>query len=95
MQHWSFRLVSFKAGLKVFTISQFGDLPFFLFIFLILSRIGSADLAELLGLIPLLSFEYLTIGVGLSFILVHVLTLLGCLLQVAIFLKAAQWLFYP
>jgi NADH-quinone oxidoreductase subunit L len=91
VQHWAFRLVSFKAGMKVFTVSQFGDLPLFLFLFLILARLGSADLAEILGLLPTLSFEYLALG-G---VLIHLTSLLGLLLQVAVFLKAAQWFFYP
>jgi NADH:ubiquinone oxidoreductase subunit 5 (subunit L)/multisubunit Na+/H+ antiporter MnhA subunit len=95
IQHWSFRLTSFKAGLKVFTVSQFGDLPFFLFLFLVLGRLNSSDLAEILASLPLCTFEYLTFGLGVSVFLVHFLTLLGCLLQVAIFLKAAQWFFYP
>lgn len=58
VQHWAFRLVSFKAGLKVFTVSQFGDLPFFCFLFILVARTGSSDLGEILSLIPLLNFDY-------------------------------------
>jgi len=72
-------------------VSQVGDLPLFLFIFCLLARVQSSSLLELLPTLPLLAFEYVFIGgVGL-----HLLTLLGVCLQVAVFLKAAQWFFYP
>lgn len=76
-------------------VSQAGDLPFFLFIFLLLARVGSADLAEVLGLLPLLAFDYVVVGVGSTVCLLHSPTLLALLLQTAVLLKAAQWFFYP
>ena len=33
IQYWSFRIPSYKAAIKVFFISQIGDLPFFTFFF--------------------------------------------------------------
>ncbi len=86
IQHWSFRLVSFKAGLKVFSVSQVGDLPFFLFCFLLINQTGVTDLAELTLAFPLYAFEYLRVG-GL---LVHQASLLVLCLQTAVLLKAAQ-----
>ncbi len=84
-------MCSYKAGLKVFTVSQFGDLPFFIFLFCLLARAHTSALAEILPTLPLLAFEYIVVaGMG-----IHLLTLLGLCLQVAIFLKAAQWFFYP
>lgn len=62
IQHWAYRLTSYKAGLKVFTVSQFGDLPFFLFIFLALARAGSADVASILGVLPHTAFEYVVVN---------------------------------
>jgi len=59
VQHWAYRLTSYKAGLKVFALSQFGDLPLFLFVFLMLARVGSSDIAEIQGTLPLMAFEYL------------------------------------
>jgi len=91
VQPWAFRVSSYKAGLKVFTISQVGDLPFFLFFFFIFARTGVTNVAELLPTLPLLAFEYLVCG-GVCF---HYLSVLGVLLQMALFLKAAQWFFYP
>lgn len=91
MQHWAFRVSSYKAGLKVFFVSQLGDFPFFLFIFTALARVQTTDIAELLALIPCLAFEYL----GCGGVFAHLTSVLGLLLQVAVFLKAAQWFFYP
>jgi NADH:ubiquinone oxidoreductase subunit 5 (subunit L)/multisubunit Na+/H+ antiporter MnhA subunit len=91
VQHWAFRVSSYKAGLKVFTVSQVGDMPFFLFLFCLLARSHTSSLAEILPTLPLLAFEYVLVA-GLG---IQLLTLLGLCLQVAIFLKAAQWFFYP
>jgi len=91
VQHWAFRVSSYKAGLKVFTVSQLGDLPFFLFLFCLLARLHTSALAEILPLLPLLTFEYVFLG-GLC---IQLLTILGVCLQLAVFLKAAQWFFYP
>lgn len=83
-------MTSFKAGLKVFTVSQVGDLPLFLFTFLLLARTGSSDCGEIIGLLPLISFDYLSLTLfGFSTCL-HLTTVLGLLLQVAVCLKAAQ-----
>jgi NADH:ubiquinone oxidoreductase subunit 5 (subunit L)/multisubunit Na+/H+ antiporter MnhA subunit len=59
VQHWAFRVSSYKAGLKVFSVSQLGDLPFFLFFFAVFARTGTTNVAELLATLPLLAFEYL------------------------------------
>lgn len=56
-----------------------------------LARVHHTDVATLLPLLPLLAFEYVLIGP----VCCHLLSLLGLCLQVAIFLKAAQWFFYP
>ncbi len=91
VQHWAFRVSSYKAGLKVFTVSQLGDMPFFIFLFCLLARTHTSALTEILPLLPLLAFEYVLVGsCG-----VQLLTILGLCLQVAVFLKAAQWFFYP
>jgi NADH:ubiquinone oxidoreductase subunit 5 (subunit L)/multisubunit Na+/H+ antiporter MnhA subunit len=91
VQHWAHRLPTFKAGLKVFTVSQLGDLPLFGFLVLALAQHCSSDIGELLTLAPLLAFDYLAWG-GM---LVHLPTALGGLLSAAVFLKAAQFVFYP
>ncbi len=62
-----------------------------MFLFGMLARVGASPLTEILPLLPLLAFDY----VSFAGVYVHLLTILGCALQVAIFLKAAQWFFYP
>lgn len=79
----------------MFTVSQFGDLPLFFFLFILLARVGSSDLTEILASLPLFTFEYLVFFFASTFINIHLLTLMALLLQVAVFLKAAQWFFYP
>lgn len=91
VQHWSHRLCTYKAGLKVFTISQFGDLPLLLFIFITLSRFQTTNLFEILTVTPLFSFEF----VYFSGLYVNVVALLCVLLSFTVFLKAAQFFFYP
>ena len=75
----------------MFTVSQIGDLPLFLFIFILLARTGTTELAEILPALTLISFEYILIGP----LCLHLNAVLGLCLQVAVFLKAAQWVFYP
>lgn len=91
VQHWSFRIATYKAGLKVFSFSQVGDLPLFVFIFLVISHFGSTDLSEILSQLPLALFEYLFLG---SFLL-SLNESLAFFLSFAVFLKAAQFFFYP
>lgn len=91
MQHWSHRIPTYKAGLKVFTISQVGDFFLLGFLFVLLSRFNVTSLAELLPLMPILACDYFIFaGVAFSF-----LGLLGLLLLGGVLLKAAQFFFYP
>lgn len=75
----------------MFTISQLGDLPFFYFYFLVLAHFGTTDLAQVLSLLPVSTFDYVLCGNTL----LHFNTILGLCLLSAILLKAAQWFFYP
>jgi len=84
-------LASFKASLKVFVISQLGDLPLFAFCFILLARVSTSDLLEILASFPGLAFDYFICGP----VLLHFNSVLALLLQTALFLKAAQWFFYP
>ena len=93
IQYWCFRLPSYKASIKVFVVSQLGDIPFFFFFFLLISRFSTTDLFEIQSQLFFLSFEYIqffnfnfffNFGCFLSFLLVF-----------AIFLKSAQFFFYP
>jgi len=91
VQHWAFRLSTYKAGLKVLTYSYFGDFFLFLFVLLCLARYGTTDIAELLCLLTFSNFDYYLFGRYL----VHTHTLLGFFLFLAFAVKAAQWFFYP
>lgn len=92
VQHWAYRLPTYKAGMKVFFISQLGDLPFFAFIFLASNRFLTTDLSEILAQATLLSFEYVAFSQTVH---LHLATLLALLLSSAVLLKSAQFLFYP
>ncbi len=91
IHYWSHRLSSFKAGLKVLVISHLGDVPFFLFFFILWGRFQTTALVELLPLLPLSSFEYFLLGPCLLNFNVCV----AWLLSGAVFLKSAQFVFYP
>jgi len=92
VQHWQHRLPTYKAGMKVFTISQFGDLPLLLGLFLLASRGGTTAITDILGVIPKAAHEYSVIPIYGP---IHVLSVIGYCLTFAVFLKAAQFIFYP
>ncbi len=70
----------------MFFISQLGDFFFFFFCFFLVMRAGTTDLLEILPVLPLFTFDYIWVG----FMLIHFVSLLAVLLQVAVLLKAAQ-----
>jgi NADH-quinone oxidoreductase subunit L len=92
VQHWSYRLPTYKAGLKVFVISQIGDVFFFLFVLVTLNRALTTELAEILSQVRLWAFEFVYIP---GFGLVSLVGFLAWALVHVLFLKAAQFLFYP
>ena len=93
IQHWSYRLPTYKAGIKVFFISQLGDIPFFAFIFFLINRFGTTDFTEIFSQIFLIAFEYLYIP-NLN-VLISLPACLSFLLTFSLLLKSAQFFFYP
>lgn len=91
IQFWSMRLPTFKAGLKVFMISQLGDFPLFLGLILMLIMFESTDFGIILSSWPLWVHSYLQVGP----IFVGALGVVGMLTTSALLLKAAQFVFYP
>lgn len=91
VQHWTHRVSTFKAGLKVFNVSQVGDFPFLFFIFILYARVGTTSVPELLATLPLLAHEYIILGP----LCTSLTTLLATLLSFAVLLKSAQFFFYP
>ena len=81
--------MTYKAGLKVFVISQVGDLPFFIFILGVASFFQTSEIIELVALFPLQACEYAALSYNF-FLYIHVNTCLALLLTSAILLKAAQ-----
>ncbi len=93
IQHWSYRLPTYKAGIKVFCISQLGDIPIFIFIFLFINRFSTTDLSEILSQLFFIAFEYIYFT---SFnIIINFATINAFCVSFAILLKAAQFFFYP
>lgn len=93
IQHWSYRLPTYKAGIKVFFISQLGDVPFFAFIFITINRFGTTDFTEIFSQLPLISFEYVYIQSINT--LISLPSCLCVLLSFSLLLKSAQFFFYP
>lgn len=91
MQFWTHRVCTIKAGLKVFCISQVGDLFFFGYLFLATQVLMTTDCRALEALGPSLAFHYVVWGQTLW----HLPTLLTYGLTSAVFLKSAQTFFYP
>lgn len=91
VQFWTHRVCTVKAGLKVFCISQVGDLFFFGYLFLMTQYLMTTNGLEIEALLPLIAFEYVAIGPTF----VHLSTLLAIGLTSAVFLKSAQTFFYP
>lgn len=93
IQYWSYRVPSYKAAIKVFFISQIGDLPFFFFFFFIIYRFNTTDIAEIQSQVFILSFEYI---VFVKFnVIVNSCFFLSFLASFAVLLKSAQFFFYP
>lgn len=91
IQHWVFRVATIKASIKVFFISQLGDMFFLLGLFFMISFFESTDLSVILSSSYLNNFLYLKI---FSFS-VSINSLLALSLTVALFLKSAQFFFFP
>ena len=85
------RVATLKAGLKVFCVSQFGDLPFILGLASIGSAFESSDLSVILSTFCV--FTHTFFFAISSF--VNVLSYWSGLMLFALFLKAAQFFFYP
>jgi hypothetical protein len=54
-------------------------------------RTGTTDMLEILPTLHSYMFDYVLIGN----VLIHFISAVALLLQVAVLLKAAQWFFYP
>ena len=93
VQHWSFRLSTYKAGLKVFVISQVGDLFLFGLALALMGRFGTADLGEIIGQLPLIVFECISLPV--VSVAISLPIFLTWLASAAVMLKSAQFVFYP
>ena len=91
VQFWTHRVCTVKAGLKVFCVSQAGDLFFFGYLFLATQVLMTTNALEVDALAPALAFDYVVWGPALA----HLPTLLGAGLASAVFLKSAQTVFYP
>ena len=91
VQFWTHRVCTVKAGLKVFCVSQVGDLFFFGYLFLATQVLMTSNGLEVDALAPALAFDYVVWGP----VLAHLPTLMGAGLTSAVFLKSAQTLFYP
>ena len=91
IQHWAARVGSYKAGLKVFAISQVGDVPFFGFIQLVLTWAQTTSVPEILQRLPLEKHSFFNMGN----LVIPLTEVFAFLLSSAILLKSAQWFFYP
>lgn len=80
-----------KAALKVFVISQLGDILFLFGAITVVSVCGNADVAFLFANAPHLLFT----SIHFMGLFVNILSILAVSLLLALFLKSAQVVFYP
>lgn len=85
------RVATVKASLKVFFISQFGDVFFLLGLFFMVSFFESTSVATILSATSLINCVYLSFF-SIQFSLTSVI---GLTLTIALFLKSAQFFFFP
>ncbi len=90
IQFWSFRVTTNKSALKVFCISQFGDLLFFVAIFLLFSFCEDTDLSHIL--ISFILFDYINF---FNFFYINLIHIISIFLSFSLFLKSAQFVFFP
>jgi NADH:ubiquinone oxidoreductase subunit 5 (subunit L)/multisubunit Na+/H+ antiporter MnhA subunit len=85
------RVTTLKAGLKVFMISQLGDIFFILGCCLAINLCGSSDIAVINSSMPNFLWSFLVFGSTA----ISVPQLLSMAFLAALFLKSAQFIFYP
>lgn len=91
IKFWTFRVASIKASLKVFVISQVGDMFFIASLVVIAASVHSTDFGSVISTYPLFLTSVIKL-VGFSVSLPLIVSLgLVC----AVFLKGAQGLFFP
>lgn len=93
VKHWAMRVATLKAGLKVFAISQFGDVFFIFGIVSIISFVGSSDISIINSISYLWLFCYFStpmVGIHISLICIW-----SVCFTFALLLKSAQFVFYP
>jgi NADH:ubiquinone oxidoreductase subunit 5 (subunit L)/multisubunit Na+/H+ antiporter MnhA subunit len=91
IRFWSARVTTLKAGLKVFVISQLGDVFFILGCCLAISLSGSSDVVAVNASIPSLLWHILAFG----HLRASIPQLFSVAFLAALFLKSAQFVFYP
>lgn len=91
IKFWTFRVASLKASLKVFIISQIGDVFFITSIIVLAAVAHSTDFGSILSTYPLhLGSTVLVFGISISMSIC-----VGLGVVFAVFLKGAQGLFFP
>lgn len=91
IQFWVSRLSTLKVALKVFILSQVGDIFFFLSVFIILSLFETTDMVfinKFVTLVHFLFFYFFNFCISGIF-----LASIGLIF--ALFLKSAQFIFFP
>jgi len=91
IQHWNIRITTIKASLKVFVISQIGDYFFFISIFLLILVFENSNIGYIISNFCLFNFVYYN-SIFFSF---NILNISALLLSFSLFLKAAQFFFFP
>ena len=91
VQHWYFRIPSYKAGLKVFVISQVGDVPLFFFVILVIFKFYSTDFFIITHQFHLMAFDYIVVYTQAF----HFASVCASCIIFAALLKGAQVFFYP
>jgi len=91
IRFWSMRVTTLKAGLKVFMISQLGDVFFILGCCLAINLCGSSDIAVINASMPNFLWYFLVFG----HMHISIPQLFSMAFLAALFLKSAQFVFYP
>lgn len=91
VKFWSMRVSSLRAGLKVFTMSQCGDLAFVCGCASLVAEIGSSDVGTINVLGPAVAASHALGFAGQ----VSLVALWAISILTAMWLKAAQVVFFP
>lgn len=92
IQYWSFRVNTLRVSVRVFILSQLGDILFICGSFILIATLRTTDI---LNIAHSVTFLQLLLYIDAPFCKISALDVGVFSLTAAVFLKSAQFIYYP